>query len=231
MATVRLVLVSVLVALSAIAGPGYAQETPHYDVVAEYIRQLGGTKANQDIVTKELAEKGTQRDKMATAIRNSTRVKLALSEYISRLQGMKLNPPFETLLPTTVEFYRQRMEFHEHLITIATAFSTSTPKPDVDYDNLAATMPQITATLEYIDKSLFQQTPIWFLLLVDQKPDAQGHVSRLMITKKQARQLVSSIDSYFGASLNAKNPSWAVSSADLLKTGLTKKGYRYADDK
>ena len=92
-------------------------------------------------------------------------------------------------------------------------------------------MPQITATLEYIDQALFKLTPMVFLLLVDDKPDAQGHMSRLMISKKQAHQLVVSIDGYFGSSLNEKNQDWNTSAASVLKSGLTKKGYTFADEK
>jgi hypothetical protein len=136
-----------------------------------------------------------------------------------------------TLLPNTVEFNKQKLELHDNMITIATAFSTDKPKPDVDYGNLAATMPQITATIEYIDQSLFKLTPMVFLLLVDDRPDAQGHMSRLSITKKQAQQLVASIDSYFGSSLNDKNQDWNTSAASVIKIGLTKKGYTYADEK
>jgi hypothetical protein len=224
-------LVAALVAWCAIGAPAYAQETPHYDVVAEYIREMGVTKANHDVGMKELAEGKTQRDKMMNAIRNSTRVKLALAQNIHTLQSMRLKPPFDTLLPNTVEFYKQKLELHDNMITIATAFSTDKPKPDVDYGNLAATMPQITATLEHIDQSLFQQSPMVFLLLVEEKPDAQGHMSRLSITKKQAQQLVASIDGYFGSSLNEKNQDWNTSAASVLKTGLTKKGYTFADEK
>ena len=52
-----------------------------------------------------------------------------------------------------------------------------------------------------------------------------------MITKKQGQQLVASIDGYFGPSLNEKNQDWNVSAASVLKTGLAKKGYTFADEK
>ncbi len=55
-----------------------------------------------------------------------------MNPNIHTLQSEKLNPPFETLLPNTVEFYKQKLELHEYMITIATAFSTDKPKPDVD---------------------------------------------------------------------------------------------------
>ena len=229
--TTRQLLACFAIALFAACGVAVAQETPHYDVVAEYIRQMGETKAKNDLARKELSETRTQLDKMMHGIRNSTRIKLALAADINALQRMTLKPPFETLLPTTIEFYKGKIELHKQLITIATAFSTSTPKPDVDYGKLAATMPQITASLEYIDESLFKQTPMVFLLLVEEKPDAEGHMSRLTITRKQGQQLVASIDRYFGVSLNEKNQDWNVSSASVLKHYLTKKGYKYADEK
>ena len=88
------------------------KETPHYDVVAEYIRSLGAIHNIQHITTQELQEDNNtdnpEISKMMSAIRNSTRVKLELNASISALENMKLKKPFDTLLPTTIEFYKNK---------------------------------------------------------------------------------------------------------------------------
>jgi hypothetical protein len=92
------------------------KETPHYDVVAEYIRSLGAIHNIQHIATQELQEDNNtdnpEISKMMSAIRNSTRVKLELNASISALENMKLKKSFDTLLPTTIEFYKNKITLH-----------------------------------------------------------------------------------------------------------------------
>jgi hypothetical protein len=93
-------------------------------------------------------------------------------------------------------------------------------------------MPKITATLEYIDKTQYDMTPAFCLLLVDQRPDSKGKLSRLVITRVQRQQLVSQIDRLFGARLSAKNPNYTVGSAALIKKFLMDQlgAHKSADD-
>jgi hypothetical protein len=46
----------IFVSLLVFSGASFAQETPHYDVVAEFIRELGDTKNFQDTATMEMAQ-------------------------------------------------------------------------------------------------------------------------------------------------------------------------------
>src|ERR1017187_5837212 len=91
------------------APASHAEETQHYDVVAEYIRELGATEDLRAVAQKELSE---SKDKMVDAIRNSSRVKLQLSANINVLQKMQLNKPFETLIPNIIELYQQKIALH-----------------------------------------------------------------------------------------------------------------------
>ena len=111
---------------------------------------------------------------------------------------------------------------HNELITIAKIFLDPVPKPGVDYSKMAARMPEITATLEYIDESIFQSMVLVFALLIDEKPDSEGHMSHLNITKAQRQKLIDNINVLFGESLDKQNKNWTVSSAALLKSYLLK---------
>ena len=97
-----------LVLLLAFSGVSFAQETLHYDVVAEFISELGNTKNLQDNAKIELAqtEKLEEFEKsqqaMSNAIRNSTRAILKLRESNFMLKNMKLEKLFETLLPAMI---------------------------------------------------------------------------------------------------------------------------------
>ena len=223
-------IVIMILSLLVVSTKSYAQDTPHYDVVYEYIHELAETKNNQEIATSELAEEGDNINKMMGVIRNSTRIKLRLSADISRLSNMNLGKPFETLIPNVIELNKQKIVLYDELNSIAKTFATNTPEPNIDYQKLATRMPEISAYLEYIDESLFKTTPMFFMLLIDQKPDRNNHLSHLIITKKQGKELLNYLNSSFGSSLNAKHQNWTVSSASVLKSYLLEKGYKFSDD-
>jgi hypothetical protein len=111
----------------------------------------------------------------------------------------------------------------------ATAFATG-PKPGVDYSALAAEAPKLTATLEFIDRSLFQTTPLIFAMLIADNPDSQGHMSRLRITRAERDHLVKILQIDFGEKMNQKNQNYIVSSASVMRDYLTKKGYKCSDE-
>jgi hypothetical protein len=90
-------------------------------------------------------------------------------------------------------------------------------------------MPEITATFEYIDESIFQMMVLVFALLIDEKPDSEGHMSHLSITKAQRQTLIDNINYLFGESLDKQNKNWTVSSAALLKSYLLK-DYKCIDE-
>jgi hypothetical protein len=68
-----------------------AEDTLHYDVVAEYIRSLGAIHNIQLLATKEIQEdKDNPTKKLMSGIRSSTRIKLELNASISALRSMTL---------------------------------------------------------------------------------------------------------------------------------------------
>ncbi len=201
-------------------------DTAHYDVVAEYIRSLGAIHRIQQTASKELEEgdKDNPIKKLMDGIRSSTRINLELNSSIYALKRMTLKKPFDELIPNTISSYQAKIELHKQVIEISEKFidGATRPKQGVDYSKLAATMPKITATIEYIDESIFQSMVLVFALLIDDKPDSEGHMSHLSITKAQRQKLIDNINDIFGESLDKKNQNWTVSSAALLKTYLLK---------
>jgi hypothetical protein len=128
-----------------------AEDTPHYNVVYEYIQSLGAVHLIQETATKELQDDDTPIGKLMTGIRSGTRMKLELGTSITALEGMTLKKPFDTLLPNTISFYKHKIELHDTLIAISQKFMKGAidgPEPGVDYSQLTATMPKITASLE-----------------------------------------------------------------------------------
>jgi hypothetical protein len=206
------------------------KETPHYDVVAEYIRALGANHNIQQKWSKDHEDNKDNRIKeMMNAVRSGTRFKLELRSSISALKRMSLKKPFDELLLNTISFYELKMELYEEIVKISKKFVDADPKPDVDYSKMVARMPEITAQLEYIDESIFQSMVLVFALLIDEKPDSEGHMSHLNITKAQRQKFIDNINGSFGESLDKNNQTWTVRSASLLKAYLLK-DYKCADE-
>ena len=117
---------------SQLTAASHAEETDHYAVVAEYIRELGANEDLHALAEKELGKSKDNNEKMTTAIRNSTRAKLELGTNINALQKMQLSKPFDTLLPTISGLYQQKIALHDEVVKIAGAF-VGGPQEGVDY--------------------------------------------------------------------------------------------------
>jgi hypothetical protein len=105
------------------------------------------------------------------------------------------------------------------------------PEPDVNYGKLTARGPEITAQVEQIDKIIFTISKAMFYALVDDdRAGADGKLHHLILTKKDRTSMVQLIDKTFGPTLEDKNASYIVSSAWIIKYGLTRPNYKAADE-
>jgi hypothetical protein len=77
---------------------------------------------------------------------------------------------------------------------------------------------------------LFEATPVIFATLIDDKPDKNGHMSRLIITKQDKEQLLQRIQTAFGEKLKQGHRNYIVGSAIVLRDMLQKKGYHCSDE-
>jgi hypothetical protein len=207
-------LFSLAAATAAIAAP--------YQFVSEYVRELGAIESIRARAEKELS--GSANETMATCVRNSTRFNLELTSQSAMISRMVLAAPLADLPSKIASLYDDKAAIHQKLSDLCATMMAG-PKPNVDYGALSAEAPKLNAQLEFIDKTLFQVTPLIFAALIDPVPDAQNHMSRLVITATERDALVRSLDSYFGKKLDAPDQNYTVSAASVLKGYLTKKGY------
>ena len=204
-----------------------AQETPNLTFFAEYIRELAAQERLRSLAMDELKDKS---NRMGSCIRSSTRFQLELRSEISMLRGMRLAPPFETLPSDIASFYEQKIELHKRFGDGCAAMMSG-PKPGVDYDAIAAEAPKLTAQMEYVDHALFEASPLVFATLIDPVPDANNHMSKLIITKAQRNKLIADINTSFGAKLDEKDQGNIVGAAWVLRAYLGKeKGYTASDE-
>ena len=114
------------------------------------------------------------------------------------------------------------------MIDISTAF-VGGPKPGIDYDKMAAEMPKIRASLEFVDRALFEATPLVFSTLIDLRADSKNHASHLIITKAEKTKLLDDSATRFGSKLDQKEQNFTVSSASVLKAYL-QKNFKCSDE-
>lgn len=203
---------------------GHAADTPHDQVVSEFIRQMAEIRELQEIAARELK---TSDDQIMDSIRASTRINAQLRRDIAMLKSMTLGPPYETLLPAIIQLYHEKISLHDDLINVAAEFPRGS-QPGVDYGKLSAATPQIAATIDHVEKMLFQMTPMFCFLLLDDRANNTGKPRHLNITDARRREMIKEIDDLFGHRLSAKDPNFAVSSAVLIKKFLA--GGHSADD-
>lgn len=201
-------------------------ETPHLAFVSEYIRQLAATENLREDGEREL--KQDPKAMFTTFIHTGTLFQLELGSQIAMLKDMRLKAPYDDLIPTITGFYEAKITLWQKIIDSSSAFVAG-PKSGVDYDKLATEVPQVRARLEFIDKSLFEATPLVFSTLINQKPDSKNHTSHLIITKAERSKLIHDLKIDFGAKLDQKNPNYTVGAARVLRDYLLK-DFKSSDD-
>jgi hypothetical protein len=203
-------------------------ETPHLRFVKEFVREL---ISDEDLKTngqKELSEAKTTEEQISTGIYFSKSVQLELRSQIRMLRGMRLAKPFETLIPGLIDFYQHQVELHQSLIDINSKFIAG-PRSGVDYQALAAKLPQIRAELDATQKAVFEATPMIFMALIDQKPDSQDHLSHLVITRAEKSELQDQLEIMLKDVPEKGDHDYYISAAMVLRGGL-QKGHKCADE-
>jgi hypothetical protein len=206
----------------------HAEDTSRFVFVTEYVRGLSALENVRVKAEEELKADATANDKLSTSIYASTRFQLELKNQIYMLRDMHLSAPFEELIPNIVHFDQMKIDLHQQMIDIGSTM-LARPKLNVDYGKMVADMPKIRAFLDDIDHALFESTPMIFATLINETPDSNNHISRLIIKRAEREKLLQGITNYFGEKVEQKNQNYIVSSASVLKAYLLK-GYTCSDE-
>lgn len=203
-------------------------ETPHLRFVKAYVRELIEDEDLKVSGEKELSEAKTPNEQFSAGIYFSKSTQLELRSQIAMLKSMRLNDLFDTLIPSLIGFYQRQIELHQKLIDISGKFMAG-PKAGVDYEALAAKVPEIRAELDNVRKAVFEAAALVFMTLIDQKADSQGHVSHLLITKGEKVDLQDQLDIMLKDQPDKGDHDYYISAAMVLRGGL-QKGHKCADE-
>ncbi len=224
------ILVAVAMAINATPAPRASKpETPHFAFVKEYIRELSAIQDIRDSAGKDVEQhQGKDTELISDGIHFCTLMQLERRSQIGMLQHMRLDAPFDDLIPMIIKAYSHEIELQQQLIDTSTVFMGG-PIPGVDFAKVAAEMPQIRAKLEYVERTLFESTPMVFMTLINMKGSPSSRADRLVITRAERAELLADLTNDFGTKLDQKEKTFTLGSAALLRSAL-KKGYKCSDE-
>jgi hypothetical protein len=211
--------------------PGATEKTARIALVREFVREMEALYRLQETAKKEFAEDSSTTGKLTTSIRVGTRTLFAMQESVSRLDMIGLeNTRWGEFRDFLRSFHNQRMEVVQEMNQMSKAM-LSGPAPGVNYGAMTARAPELTAQVEEIDKNMFTMSQPFFFALVDEgRVEADGNLHHLILNKKDRADMVHTIDTAFGRSLDDKNATRIVSAAWTIKYGLTRPHYKAADE-
>jgi hypothetical protein len=179
---------------------------------------------------KEFAEDGSTPGKLMTGIRVGSRTLFEMKDSINRLGMIKVDARWAEFRDMLKLLHQQRIEIVQEMNQMSKTLLAG-PEPGINYGKLTARAPELTAQTEELDKSIFTMAQAIFFALVDNaRVGADGKMHHLLLTKKDRTSMVQLIDKIFGSILEDKNASRIVSSAWVIKYGLTRPHYKAADE-
>jgi hypothetical protein len=206
----------------------YAQ-SQEYKFAEAYIKGLGYRYELEVKAESDLSEAGNDiSQKNMASMRNTHRGILKLREAINILLPYK-NSSREYIREATenvITWYTNMIDNYNNGLDALEKLTNATSEnnSNIDMGKLSRTVTEITAKQEYISESLFQLTTLIAMILIDEVPDKNNHVSFLLITSKERKNLLNELYSFFDKSLlinSKKNPKYTIASAIILNTILT----------
>jgi hypothetical protein len=208
-----------------LAATGDCLESPKCSLADEYIRELSEIQDIMDEAKAEARSAKSNVDTLSNSIHMSRSMINALTADIGLLRGVTGTDP--KTMDVLISMHSGLIAMHQRLMDISSEFMSG-PKEGVDYGALAAEVPKIRADLDRAGKLYMQMSNLIFAELIDPKPDANNHMSRLIIKQAERQALIGHINRAFGKQLDAMNQSWVCSGAWILRDNL-QKGFTSSD--
>ena len=203
-------------------------ETPHLRFVTEFIRELAEIQDIRDDFDRQM-DPAKAPNALSVSSYSFTRMTLALKSQTGILEGMRLDKPYDFLIPSITELYGEKIRLFQRLLEIDRTMLRG-PKSGVDYSKLVSEMPELRAKIDDADNTLFKASPAVFMTLIDPRADSHDHVSHLVITKAERTSLLEYISISFGERLNQKDQPYGIGIAAILRDALLSKGYKCSDE-
>jgi hypothetical protein len=197
----------------------------------EFVRELEILYRLQQTATQEFAQDKSTTGQLATGIRVGSRTLFEMKDSLNRLNLIKVGGQWAEFRDLLKQIHEKRIETVQEM-NLGAKMLLAGPELGVNYGKLAARAPELTATVEELDKSIFDMSKAMFFALVDEtRVSADGKLHHLILTKKDRISMVQLIDKMFGAkNLEDEKASRIVGAAWVIKYGLTRPHYKAADE-
>ena len=209
---------------------GNAQKAARIALAQEFVRELEVIYRLQETAKKEFAEDSSGSGKLTTGTRVDTRTLFEMNDSINRLSMINVDARWAEFRDALKKLHQERIVL-VHEMSQMSKTRLAGPEPDVNYGRLTARAPEITAQVEHLDKIIFTiAKAVFFALVDDDRVGADGTLHYLILTKKDRASMIQLIDKIFDPTLEEKNATHIVSSAWVIKHGLTWPNYKAADE-
>jgi len=223
---------ALLLAVIALVGRSQVAtaETRPLEFVTAFVRTLGEVEQAREEATAEL-KSGGESVAMTGCVHSMEALDLALANGVNTIAVMKLHSDNKDIRDVPLSFAQQFKLLGEIYAAMGnTCSELLAAKPGANYGAIVAKFPKYRADAEFTWKTLLKASPLVFATLLAEEPDPQGHMSRLSITRNERDSLVHDINHTFGRKLDQAEQDDVVSIASVLRSYLTKKGYRCSDE-
>lgn len=210
--------------------PGATEKSARISLVREFIREMEALYRLQETSKKEFAEDSSASGKLVTSIRVGTRTLFEMRDSINRLDLIGVVGQPAEIKELLKGFHDERVKIVSELIQM-TKTVLSGPAPGVNFGAMAGRLPELTAHVEQIDKSMFTiAQPLFYALVDEGRTSADGNLHHLILTKNDRAAMIKTLDTAFDGTVDDKNATSVVSAAWAIKYGITRPIYKSADE-
>lgn len=216
-----------LVIAGSILTPALAQQK-EAKFVSDYIHALSEIESIRADTESDLNTTQSPQEQFSSCIHATELQMHAMADDANLAATYKFTGSSKDTPALLVQYYATKGQMFNALSDICETMLEG-PKQGIDYGKIAVKMPKLRADMEYTDKNLLMMSVFVFNVLIRPTPDRQGHMSHLIVTRKERDELVRQINASF-KTLDAKDANYTVSSAAILRDYLARKGYKCADE-
>jgi hypothetical protein len=202
---------------------------PQLAFVREFIREMRELENLRAQGEKDLVQVKDGNERLLAFVHWATSVQMASETDIYMLKDVKLDGHNHDSPILLAKAHQARIDLLEHMKDISKQMLRG-PQPGVDYSQIMTDMTESRAALERMNSSLVNpMSGLVFVSLIDiDHPDSQDHVSFLIISKKERRELVKSLAFTTGP---AATNSPFQNAGGVVYDFLVKKGFKCADER
>lgn len=188
-----------------------------------YIGELETLWKMRQTATKEQAADQTTTDRLSTSITVGTRTINAMNGFNDRLEALKLNPAYNKARNLILDLNEARTIVNKQIVEGA-KFAISAKPSDLERaQKLAGEAAELVAQSEEINNQTYKASAAVAISLLDEnRLDAKGNMTHLILSEKERKDTIAMIDKIFGKEIEKDNHDYFVEGASTIKYQLSR---------